>query len=152
MHLRIMCYLLMRRLLNQLMIDVDVYVQLVLYHHLLLVNLHMLMMKRCMVCIFLSTYSAQTYKSLSCPSLSYTSSYQRKGLATMLLRHVLDLADGEGRKVYIEATDAGWPVYHKVAFRDVDIVQVNMMKYGGEGWGRNRCMMREPVLREEAQS
>ncbi|KUJ20317.1 acyl-CoA N-acyltransferase [Mollisia scopiformis] len=70
--------------------------------------------------------------------------YQRKGLASRLLKHVLDMADREGRKVYIEATPAGHPVYLKLGFKDVDIVKVDLSRWGGKEIGTNRIMIRDP--------
>lgn len=69
--------------------------------------------------------------------------FQRKGLATMLLRHGTDMADAEGRKTYIEATAKGHPVYLKLGFKDIDVVTVDLSKWGGE-LGINRTMIREP--------
>jgi hypothetical protein len=62
----------------------------------------------------------------------------------MLLRHVLDIADKEGRKTYIEATPAGHPVYRKLGFEDVDVIKVDLRKYGGDRVGTNVCMLRQP--------
>jgi GNAT superfamily N-acetyltransferase len=70
--------------------------------------------------------------------------YQRKGLASKLLKHGLDLADAEDRQAYIEATRMGHPVYLKLGFRDVDSIEVDLRKWGGEGTGRNTIMLREP--------
>ncbi|CZR60970.1 uncharacterized protein PAC_10866 [Phialocephala subalpina] len=70
--------------------------------------------------------------------------YQRKGLASKLLKHVLDMADREGRKVYIEATPAGHPVYLRLGFRDIDVVSVDLRKWGGERVGTNVILERDP--------
>lgn len=66
----------------------------------------------------------------------------------MLLRHVFQLADRENRQIYIEATDAGFPVYQKLGFVQVDEVVVDVSKFGGKELKRNRCMMRQPVSAE----
>lgn len=55
------------------------------------------------------------------------------------------MADAEGRKCYIEATAAGYPVYCKLGFEEVDAVEVDLRQWGGEGKGINRVMIREPV-------
>ena len=70
--------------------------------------------------------------------------FQRKGLASMLLRHGTDLADAEGRKTYIEATAMGHPVYLKLGFKDVDNVTMDLSKWGGKELGVNRTMLRDP--------
>lgn len=72
-------------------------------------------------------------------------SYQRRGLASLLLKEMLDQADAEGRKTYIEATDAGYPCYTKLGWKDLDVIEVDLGKYGGEGVKRNRTLLREPV-------
>jgi GNAT superfamily N-acetyltransferase len=59
--------------------------------------------------------------------------YQRRGLASKLLKQVLDLADREATKAYIEATLAGYPVYERLGYKVVDIVEVDLSKWGGKG-------------------
>lgn len=88
-------------------------------------------------------------KKIVCQLLATSPHFQRKGLASMLLRHVLDKADQEGRKTYIEATPEGHPVYEKLGWRDVALVEVDLGKYGGEGVGTNVCMIREPRCGKE---
>jgi len=70
--------------------------------------------------------------------------YQRRGLASKLLKHVLDSADREGKKAYIEATLAGYPVYERLGWKVVDVVEIDLSKWGGKGMGSNRIMLREP--------
>jgi hypothetical protein len=36
-------------------------------------------------------------------------------------------------------------VYLKLGFKDIGIVEVDLRKYGGEGIGNNKIMIREPV-------
>lgn len=62
----------------------------------------------------------------------------------MLLKVGLDLADAEGRKTYIEATEDGHPVYLKLGWKDVDKLVVDGTKYGGDGPAVNYIMMRDP--------
>ncbi|KAH7330166.1 hypothetical protein BKA65DRAFT_52964 [Rhexocercosporidium sp. MPI-PUGE-AT-0058] len=70
--------------------------------------------------------------------------YQRKGLASRLLTHILAIADQENRRCYIEATKAGHPVYFRLGFRDVDELKVDLRPYGGDFVGVNTLMIREP--------
>lgn len=63
--------------------------------------------------------------------------FQGMGCGTMLLRHGLELADREGRKTYIESTVAGHPLYLKLGWKDVDLIDVR----GKPNW----IMIRDPV-------
>ncbi|KAH8783989.1 hypothetical protein BGZ57DRAFT_220448 [Hyaloscypha finlandica] len=76
--------------------------------------------------------------------LATNPAYQRRGLASKLLKHVLQVADREGRMSYIEATEAGFPVYQKLLFKQVDIIEVDLSRWGGKGTVSNRIMQREP--------
>jgi len=46
--------------------------------------------------------------------------FQRRGRATTLLRHVLDMADAEGRRVFVEARLAALPLYERLGWRVID--------------------------------
>lgn len=70
--------------------------------------------------------------------------YQKKGLASMILQEGLDVVDAEGRKCFIESTADGYPVYLKLGFRDLEIVEVDLRRWGGEEMGINRFMVRDP--------
>jgi GNAT superfamily N-acetyltransferase len=70
--------------------------------------------------------------------------YQRRGLASKLLKHVLEMADRDGKKAYIEATVAGYPVYERLGWKVVDLVEIDLSKWGGKGIGSNRIMLRAP--------
>ncbi|KAF4627896.1 hypothetical protein G7Y89_g10253 [Cudoniella acicularis] len=70
--------------------------------------------------------------------------YQGKGLGRMLLEYGLKLADAEGKRAYIQATRAGYPVYAKLGFKEVDCLEVDLSKWGGKEPGVNWAMLREP--------
>lgn len=63
--------------------------------------------------------------------------FQGRGAATQLLRYGLDIADKEGKQTYIEASDAGYPLYAKLGWEVVDLIDI-------EG-SYNRVMIRQPV-------
>ena len=63
------------------------------------------------------------------------------------MKAVLDLADAEGRKAYIEASPDGYPVYCRLGFRDVAVSDMDAGLWGGEGVLRSVAMIREPVSR-----
>jgi hypothetical protein len=62
----------------------------------------------------------------------------------MILNHGIALADAEGRKVYLEATVTGHSVYEKFGFRDIDLLSMDLSKWGGAKPGVNTIMLREP--------
>ena len=62
----------------------------------------------------------------------------------MLLSHVLSLADAEGRKTYVESTVTGYPVYKKFGFQDIDLLSMDLSKWGGKEPGINTIMLRQP--------
>ena len=70
--------------------------------------------------------------------------YQKKGLGRWLLEDGLARADQEGRRCHIEATKSGLPLYLKLDFKEKEIVEVDLRKWGGEEMGRNWIMVREP--------
>jgi hypothetical protein len=64
----------------------------------------------------------------------------------MLMKPVLDMADAEGRKVYIESSAAGHPLYEKYGCKDVDFWELDV---GITGEMAPRCryvMMRDPIV------
>jgi ribosomal protein S18 acetylase RimI-like enzyme len=78
--------------------------------------------------------------------LTVSPSYQRRGLGNLLLSHGLAWADAAGQKTYLEATAAGRPLYEKLGFREVDVMERDL---GGElGIGRNWAMIREPRAKD----
>lgn len=52
--------------------------------------------------------------------------FQRRGCASKLLRYVLDMADREGRRCYIEATRPGFPVYEKLGWKTVEVLHFSL--------------------------
>jgi len=64
----------------------------------------------------------------------------------MLLKHVLDTVDEQGKRCYIEASAAGLALYERLGWVEVDEVVVDMEKHGCEGGVvRQKCLIREPV-------
>ena len=76
--------------------------------------------------------------------ISCSPAYQKRGLASRLLKHVFRFADEQGKPAYIEATADGFPLYQKLGFKEVDIVEVDLSRYGGRGTANNRIMVRDP--------
>jgi hypothetical protein len=59
---------------------------------------------------------------------------------------MLDIADREGRKVYLEATPGGKPVYEKLHFRKVDTLDfdLSVLAKDHEGVYQITIMIRDP--------
>ena len=48
------------------------------------------------------------------------------------------------RKTYIEATKAGYPLYLKLGFKDIDLLSVDLSKWDGKEVEVGRIMTRDP--------
>ena len=70
--------------------------------------------------------------------------YQRKGIGGLLLEHGLALADRDGARTYIEASQKGLPLYKKYGWVEFDAVVVDTKPYGGNGLESTMLMWREP--------
>ncbi|KAI1814449.1 hypothetical protein GGS20DRAFT_413331 [Poronia punctata] len=83
--------------------------------------------------------------SLLCTSPKYF----RRGAARALLEPMLAIADREGLRTYLEATPAGYPVYEKLGFRTVEVIEFDLAAMTG---GKQKrvdsltIMIREPQL------
>ncbi|PYH43731.1 acyl-CoA N-acyltransferase [Aspergillus saccharolyticus JOP 1030-1] len=76
---------------------------------------------------------------------------QGKGVASGLLRWGLERADRVNARVYLEATEEGYPIYRKYGWRDLEPFELDFAEYGGQGRQRWITMMRDrqkskPVL------
>lgn len=58
----------------------------------------------------------------------------------MLMRHVLDKADQNGERCYLESSPAGVSLYQRFGFEEKD--RINVLVNGENYW--NQCMVREP--------
>lgn len=65
-------------------------------------------------------------------------------MGCILLGHVIALAEAEGRRIYLEATTAGHPLYEKLGWRDVDLITIDLRKCGVDLRDYNWALMREP--------
>lgn len=74
--------------------------------------------------------------------------HQGKGIGSMFLRWGLDKADAVQRRVYLEATPEGYPLYCKYGWRAVERVTVDFAPHGGEGSQSLVIMMRDPNPKE----
>ncbi|KXJ90982.1 acyl-CoA N-acyltransferase [Microdochium bolleyi] len=87
-------------------------------------------------------------KMLGLSLIATSPSYQRRGAARALIEPLLALADSQGLQTYLEATAAGRPVYEKLGFREVDVLEYNVREITGGAVDIERVtlsvMVREP--------
>lgn len=71
--------------------------------------------------------------------------HQRRGAGKMLLRWGTDIAD-ESRVLpcYLEGSPTGHAMYRSAGFEDVESLDMNMSKWGGQGLHRHYVMIRPP--------
>lgn len=75
-------------------------------------------------------------------------SYQRKGLASRLLHHVLEQADRDNAKIYVDALADQRPFYSRFGFQDVDQFEIDLAPFGGSGVAAIKCTIRQPKAAE----
>jgi N-acetylglutamate synthase-like GNAT family acetyltransferase len=76
--------------------------------------------------------------------------YQRMGIGNKLLQAGFDIADKLGlTEAYIEASQAGYPLYRKWGWEDVDAIIIDKSKYGGKELHNTICMVRKKPLEEK---
>ncbi|KAL5001782.1 acyl-CoA N-acyltransferase [Aspergillus recurvatus] len=72
--------------------------------------------------------------------------YQGRGVGRALLRWGMEQADQQRRRIYLEATTEGYPVYAKCGWRGVERIEMDYGRWGGEGSQELTLMVRDPVL------
>ncbi|OKL60559.1 hypothetical protein UA08_04409 [Talaromyces atroroseus] len=69
--------------------------------------------------------------------------YQGLGIGGKMLQRGLDDADALGLKeAFLEATDAGYPLYTKFGWREVEVFPLDLARYGGKGICKTVAMKR----------
>lgn len=69
-------------------------------------------------------------------------SHQRRGAGTQLVTWGAEIADQYGLPCYLEASADGYPLYKKIGFEDVDLLDLDLTKWGRQGIHRWVCMIR----------
>lgn len=78
--------------------------------------------------------------------------HHRRGAGGLLLKHFLDAVDEEGIEAYLEASEAGKPLYARYGFKPVFEQTFDLEKYGGKGIERNTVMIRDRVGAREVRN
>lgn len=71
---------------------------------------------------------------------------QRKGVGTLLLKHLLDFADDKGLPCYIESTPFAHKTYIRQGFQEIDAVEINLQR-----WKHDYGVYRTAILYRGAQ-
>ncbi|KAE8150916.1 acyl-CoA N-acyltransferase [Aspergillus avenaceus] len=67
-----------------------------------------------------------------------------KGVGTTLLQWGIEYADAHNRRIYLEATVDGCPLYLKHGWRKLEEVVIDYGEFGGKGQQAFTLMMRDP--------
>ncbi|KAL2870391.1 GNAT family N-acetyltransferase [Aspergillus lucknowensis] len=70
---------------------------------------------------------------------------QGKGVGKALLRWGMERADREQRRIYLEASTEGFPVYAKLGWKELEKVEVDYTRLGGKGKQVLTLMVRDPL-------
>jgi GNAT superfamily N-acetyltransferase len=70
--------------------------------------------------------------------------YQRKGLGSMLLTPVLEQADKENAKAFVQGSVQGVGLYLKHGWEEVDEILIDYSPYGGASDVKTALLVREP--------
>jgi GNAT superfamily N-acetyltransferase len=71
--------------------------------------------------------------------------HHRRGAGGLLLKYFLDSVDREHIEAYLEASEAGKPLYTRHGFKPVFEKTFDLHKYGGKGIEQNTVMIRDRV-------
>lgn len=70
--------------------------------------------------------------------------HQGQGVGKALLRWGIERAEAERRRIYLEATTEGLPVYEKSGWRALEQVDIDYTRWGGQGEQTLTLMVRDP--------
>lgn len=68
-------------------------------------------------------------------------SYQRRGAASILVQWGVDRAKELGLPLYLESSKRAHELYKKFGFEDIEMFEVDMSLYGGQGLHQTYAMM-----------
>ncbi|KAL4864749.1 hypothetical protein BDV12DRAFT_8615 [Aspergillus spectabilis] len=71
--------------------------------------------------------------------------YQGRGVGKALLRWGTEQADKQQKRIYLEGTTEGFPLYAKSGWATLEKVDIDYRQWGGEGSQELTLMMRDPL-------
>jgi GNAT superfamily N-acetyltransferase len=71
--------------------------------------------------------------------------FQGRGAGGKLIEWGTKIADELGLPTYLEASPKGYRVYQRHGFKDLEVFDLDLAKYGGTGTYKEPIMLREPV-------
>ena len=71
--------------------------------------------------------------------------HHRRGAGALLVKWGIEQADAHNLPSFLEASEAGKPLYARSGFVAVHEEVFDLAKWGGEGTDRNTLMIRQPV-------
>ncbi|KAB8234149.1 GNAT family N-acetyltransferase [Aspergillus alliaceus] len=77
---------------------------------------------------------------------------QGKGVGTQLLKWALQKADTLNARMYLEASEVGYPLYQKHGWKLVEEIVLDFEPLGGSNKGRYYIMIRDPVAHPDQTS
>lgn len=70
--------------------------------------------------------------------------HQRRGIGSTLLQWGTTKADEWQVRIFLEATEEGYPVYVKHGWKPVEEIHLDRTQYGGQGQESFMLMIRDP--------
>lgn len=86
---------------------------------------------------FLTKYSPELILLATRPE------FQGRGAGTALVKHGIAIAEEKKLPVWLEASPAGYPLYKKLGFKDVEHHDIDLRPYGVDSTGHNVGMRRD---------
>jgi GNAT superfamily N-acetyltransferase len=90
-------------------------------------------------------HSIQMLTELVLDLLATLPAHQGRGIGSAILKWGTSKADAWGRRLYLEATVEGLPVYVKYGWRPVEEMILDRTRFGGQGKETYMIMIRDPI-------
>lgn len=83
--------------------------------------------------------------------------FQKRGMGNAMVQHGNRIADSECVPILLQASERGWPIYARQAFKTVQHLDIDLASWTSEGWNddagcrtyRFRYILRRPKMSEQ---